>query len=81
MRFYTNAYYNYKAILLAEKDENGKTVYSEKEHSPSVYLPSRDRCDLKSINGEPLMRMKLDKFQDQITRRRQVLVYTNGTLD
>lgn len=60
MRFYTNAYYNYKGILLAEKDENGKTVYSEKEHSPSVYLPSRDRCELKSINGDPLMEMKFD---------------------
>lgn len=60
MRFYTNAYYNYKGILLSEKDENGKTVYTEKEHSPSVYLPSKGKSDLKSINGEPLMEMKFD---------------------
>jgi len=63
MRFYTNAYYNYKGILLAEKDENGKTVYSEKEHSPSVYLPSSGRCDLKSIIGDPLMEMKFDNHE------------------
>lgn len=62
MRFYTNVFYDYKKILLAEKNEFGETKYKEVDFQNSLFLPSKDKTNYKSIVGEYLAEIKFESY-------------------
>ena len=63
MKFYTNIFYDFQNILIAEK-VNGITKYRSELFAPTVYLPSTKKTNLTSIKGEYLSEMKFDSFQE-----------------
>lgn len=64
MKFYTNVYYDYKKILLSEKDDNGNTTYREEDIKPNVFLPSKTKTEFKSIGGEYLSKLEFDSYDE-----------------
>lgn len=62
MTVYTNVFYDYKKILLAEKNERGQTEYKEVEFENSLFVPSKDKTNFKSISGEYLSEIKFESF-------------------
>ncbi len=62
MKFYTNVYYDYKKILLAEKDEFGDTNYNEVDFQNSLFLSSNDKTKFKSIDGKYLSEIKFESY-------------------
>jgi DNA polymerase elongation subunit (family B) len=61
MSFYTNIYYNFDSVLIAERD--GKTKkYKKEKFTPSLFLPSTTKTNYKSISGEYLAEMKFDEY-------------------
>ena len=62
MKFYTNVFYDYKNILLAEKDEFGNTEYRQVDFQNYLYLPSKDKTNFKSIDGQYLAEIKFESY-------------------
>lgn len=62
MKFYTNIFYDFANILIAEKD-NGVTKYRSEKFAPSIFLPSTKSTKIKSISGQSLSEMKFDSYQ------------------
>jgi DNA polymerase elongation subunit (family B) len=62
MNFYTNVYYDFDSILYAQK-ENGTTKYRSEKYVPKVYLPSKTKTHITSVNGQSLAEMTFDSYQ------------------
>lgn len=61
MKYYTNIYYDFNEILVAEIID-GKKNHIREKFTPSVFLPSRTKTNYKSISGEYLAEMNFDSY-------------------
>ena len=64
MSFYTNVYYNFESMLVAERNEDGTKVFKKESFTPSVFLPSNKPSNVKSIDGKSLTEMTFGSYQD-----------------
>lgn len=64
MKFYTNVYYNYDSMLVAERNSNGKKEYLKEAYTPSVFVPSNKPSSFKTIEGKSVTKMTFENYQD-----------------
>ena len=64
MRFYTSVYYDYRNILLAEKQKDGSTKYITESFKHTLFLPSNKETPVKSLTGDFLTEMKFDSYDE-----------------
>ena len=74
MKYYTNIYYDFDEMLVVEIDNN-KREYRRLKFTPSVYLPSKNKTNTKSISGEYLSEMTFDSYssyKEFITKYKEI---------
>jgi len=64
MKFYTNIFYNFECMLIAERDSDGTKTFRRSEYKPSIFLPSNKPTKHKSIDGKYMSEMFFGTFQD-----------------
>jgi DNA polymerase elongation subunit (family B) len=64
MKFYTNIFYNFECMLVAERNSDGSKTVTRNDYKPSVFLPSNKPTKYKSIDGKYMSEMFFGTFQD-----------------